>query len=439
MTPLAFERLYGFDERVCEGSFYPSTPLQVEEGDRVGVVLLGIGGPRSLSDVESFLYNLYMDPVRVNLPMDGRLRHWLSAALARYRTPRVQSEYELIGGGTPMPRLAREQAECLQGHLQERYATPTGTDIRVYLGMRYGDPSCEEAWAQMQAEEVDKVVLVPLYPQYAQGTSGSVLAYWNALDAQATSAQKPTTSITEFAANPKYIQAVCERIDEGLQRFRDGREESVKLLFSAHGASRHETQDARDPFCYHVQATVEEIMRRRGDGRSAQIAFRETEGWGASMSPTTEEALSALAEEDTSALLVVPVSLVTDDIDTRYTLDIQARARAHSLGIERFEVASGLNTHPLLIDALVEAVGAQLDLPVDVNQLRVWGGGASQSYKLHPPDESPRLRLSDHLPGCPEIPPGLRPRQWRGEEERDPPSVRTEDASVADEHRRGEL
>ncbi|MFP4227355.1 MAG: ferrochelatase [Salinivenus sp.] len=438
MTPLAFERLYGFDERVCEGSYYPSAPLRVEEGDCVGVVLLGAGGPKSLSDVESFLYALYMDPVRVDLPVDGRLRHWLSRTLARYRTPRVQSEYELIGGGTPMPRLAREQAESLQRHLQDRYGTPTGTDFRVYVGMRYGSPSCEDARAQMQTDGVDKVVLLPIYPQYAQGTSGSLMAYWKALDAQTTSANWPTTSVTEFAANPKYIQALGERIDEGLQRFRGGRQDEVRLLFSAHGASRHETQDARDPFCYHVQATVQEVMRRRREERSARIAFRETEGWGAPMAPTTEAALTALAEEGTAPVLVVPVSLVTDHIDTRYTLDIQARARAHSLGIERFEVASGLNTHPLLIEALEEAVGAQLDLPVDVNQLRVGGNGALQTYALDPPAESPRLRLRSHLPGCPEVPPKRRPRRWKKDDEREGPSVMGGEDAVADEHPRRE-
>lgn len=417
MTPLTFERLYGFDERVCRGSYYPSTPLQVEEGDRVGVVLLGTGGPETLEDVESFLYNLYMDPVRVDLPVDGRLRHWLSTAIARYRASQVRSEYELIGGGTPTTRLAREQAESLQRHLGGQYGSPTGTEFRVYVGMRYGPPFSEEAWAQLQSDGVDKVVLVPLYPQYAQDTSGTVLAYWKALAAQTPETSWPTTSVTEFAANPKYIQALSERIDEGLQRFRRDRRENVQLLFSAHGASRHENQDGRDPFCYHVQATVEEVMRHRGHDRPFRIAFRETEGWGASLAPSTPDVLDTLAEAGGGPVLVVPVSLITDNVENRYALDIKMRSRARSLGIERFEVASGLNTHPLLIEALGEAVASQLSLPVDVNQLRVGGDGASKQYELLQPADAPRLHVEGHLPGCPDVTHDLRPRRWTGTNE----------------------
>lgn len=414
MTPLAFERLYGFDERVCRGSYYPSTPLPVEEGDRVGVVLLGTGGPETLDDVESFLYNLYMDPVRVDLPVEGQLRHWLSLALSRYRAPSVRSEYELIGGGTPMTRLTHEQAESLQRHLDEQYGSSTGTEFRVYVAMRYGPPFSEEARREMEADAIDKVVLLPLYPQYAQDTSGSVLAYWKALSTGADGPTWPTTSVTEFAANPKYVQAVSERIDEGLQRFpRDERGE-VQLVFSAHGASRHENQDGRDPFCYHVQATVEEVMRHRGKDRPFRIAFRETEGWGASLSPSTAEVLDTLAEAGRPPVLVVPISLVTDHVDTRYALDIETRATAHSLGIDQFEVASGLNTHPLLIEGLGEAVVSQLELPVDANQLRVGGNGASQNYELHPPEDTPRLDVEGHLPGCPDVALDVRPRRWSG-------------------------
>lgn len=431
MTPLAFERLYGFDERVCRGSYYPSSPLRVDEGDRVGVVLLGAGGPATLDEVASYLYNLYMDPVRVDLPVEGRLRHWLSRALAQYRAKDARAEYELIGGGTPMTRLAREQAESLQRHLRTRYGSPTGTDFRVYTGMRYGHPFSEETLTQMHEDGVDKVVLVPLYPQYAQATSGSVLAYWKAVAEEQGHPVGPTTSVTEFAANPKYIQALSERIDEGLQRFHREDRGDVRFLFSAHGASRHENQDGRDPFCYHARATVEAVMRYREDERPVRLAFRETEGWGASMAPSTEDVLRALVEDGADAILTIPVSLVTDHVDTRYTLDIEARRTARALGIDRFEVTSGLNTHPLLIEALGEATAAQLSLPVDVNQLRVGGDGASQTYELHPPSESSRVAVERPLTGCPDAPEEARPRRWVEREQPAPKAPSPNDGSTS--------
>jgi len=172
-------------------------------------------------------------------------------------------------------------------------------------------------------------------------------------------------------------------------------------------------------------------MRHRGHDRPFRIAFRETEGWGASLAPSTPDVLETMAEADGGPVLVVPVSLITDNVENRYALDIKMRSRARSLGIERFEVASGLNTHPLLIEALGEAVASQLSLPVDVNQLRVGGDGASQNYELHPPDESPRLHVNGHLPGCPDVTHDLRPRRWTGEEEESAQAVAPGDESAS--------
>jgi len=416
MTPLEFLRLYEFDERVSRGGYFPSSPLDVEEGDRVGIVLLGAGGPSGLEEVRSFLYNLYMDPVRVDLPVGGRVRHWLSAALSWFQEAEVRSNYELIGGRTPLTRLAREQAESLQRRLQNRYGTPTGVDFRTYVAMRYCAPYGEEAAIQMKEDAVDKVVLLPLSPQYGKTTTGSHLAYWNALDATGEIPSWPTTSVVEYAANPKYIQAVSERIDEGLQRFDRNRRDEVHLLFSAHGVPRNEEHRRRDPYCCLTHATVEQVMRHRGSDHSFDIAFRDTFGPGKTLAPSTSEALERLAEEGTLSVLVVPVSHAADHFDTSYTLDIEKRREARRLGIERYEVTSGLNTHPLFVEALSEAAIAQLALPVDANQLRMGDNGAAPDYQLCPPSEARDLGAGDRELHCPDCPGLVEIRLWRNGE-----------------------
>jgi ferrochelatase len=111
-------------------------------------------------------------------------------------------------------------------------------------------------------------------------------------------------------------------------------------------------------------------------------------------------------------VLVVPISLVTDHVNTSYDLDISVRARAEAQGIDHFEVTASLNTHPLFIEALGEATVAQLDLPVDANQLRVGGDGQSQGYPLRPYHQRPRHGLNGQSSSCPECGAGQGARRW---------------------------
>ncbi len=423
MTPLDFLRRYEFDARSIDGDYYPSAPLTVEEGDRVGVVLMNLGGPETLEDVEPFLYNLLMDPALLDLPVGGHLRRWLCKALAWYRGDAVKEDYELIGGGSPLTRLTKEQAQDLQTHLNEHFGEPAGVDFSTYVAMRYWHPFSEEAAAQMEADGVDKVVLLPLYPQYSTSTSGSSLAYWRALDDANEIPDWPTTSVVEYAANPKYVQALAERIDEGLQRFARDRRGDVQLLFSAHGAPMRDQNQRKDPYCCLVHTTVEQVMKYRGRERPYHTAFQSKTGLTRWLTPTTPDKLKALAEEGVEAVLVVPVTVVTDHVETSYDLDIRVREQAEVAGITHYEVTSGLNTHPLFIEALGEATVAQLELPVDVNQLRIGGDGLSQDYPLRPIEELPLHDVDGSVGRCSHCGGVPKARRWTEPDETPEPDA----------------
>lgn len=412
MTPLDFSRWYTYDERSTGGTYYPFSSLDVEEGDRVGVVLMNRGGPETLDDVEPFLYNLLMDPALLDLPVGGRLRHWLCTALASFWADSVREEYDLIGGSSPLNRLTNEQAESLEEHLNEHFGNPAGVDFRTYVAMRYGPPFSEEAAARMEEDGVDQVVLLPLYPQYSRTTSGSSLAYWKALEETGDIPSWPTTTVFEYAANPKYVQALSERIDEGLQRFPRERREDVQLLFSAHGSPIREQTRREDPYCCLVHATVRQVMQYRGRERPFHTAFQNWIGL-RGITPSTTTTLEALAKEGGEAVLVVPLSLATDRLQTSYGLDIAVRQRAEELGIPYYEVTSGLNTHPLFIEALSEAAVAQLELPIDVDQLRLGGDGLAQDYSLRPVEERPRHNPSGRTLRCPVCEDVAEARRWR--------------------------
>jgi len=403
MTPLDFLRWYQFDDRILRGTYFPSAPLQVEEGECVAVVLLNRGGPETLDDVEPFLYNSYMDPTRYDLPVGGRLRRWACQAAASYRAPSVREDYELIGGGSPLTRLTHEQSESLERHLNDTFGSPTGIEFRTYVAMRHWHPLSEAAAHQMVEDGVDRVVLLPLNPQYSKTSSGSSLARWKALEETGEIPSWPTTTVVEYAANPKFVRALSERIDEGLQRFPRSRRDDVRLLFSAHGTALRDRERRKDPYCCLVHSTVEQVMRHRDRDRVFRTAFQEASGFRNGLTPTTRDVLGEWAERDVESVLVVPVAFVTDHFETNYVLDIKVREAAEAAGIYHYEVTAALNTHPLFIEALGEATIAQLELPVDVNQLRVGGNGLSQDYPLRPLDElprhDPRIREA-HCPSC---------------------------------------
>ncbi len=412
MTPLDFLRANVSNRRTLLGNSVSESPLQIEDGECVGVLLFNVGGPKSLDDVEPFLYNVLMDPVFLDLPVRGRLRHWLAKSVAYFQAGTLRENYEMIGGGSPLTRLAREQAKVLQGHLNDRYGAPTGVRFRTYPVMRYWHPFGEEAAAQMSADGVDKVVLLPSYPQYSTATTGSVLTYWQLLAEAEERPTWPTTAVKEYAANPKYVQAVSERIDEALQRFPRGVREDVVLIFSAHDTALRARHEGEDPYCCHVHSTVDQVMRFRGRERPFHIDFRSMIGLNGWFSSSTSETLETLANQGHRSALVVPISVVTDHVTTSYELDIEVRAEAERQGFDHFEVTAGLNTHPLFIEALGEATVAQLDLPIDVNQLRHEGDGHSQTYPLRPLHRLPRHDLKDDAVQCPDCGRARGARQW---------------------------
>ena len=425
MTPLDFLRTHDPDRRTHVDE-HAVSPLRVNDGERVGVVLFNLGGPECLDDVEPFLYNLLMDPAVLRLPVGGRLRHWLAQSIARVRAGTLRERYEVIGGGSPLTRLAQEQAAALQDHLRDRYGGPAGVDFCVYSAMRYWHPFGEEAAAQMAEDGVDKVVLLPAYPQYSSVTTGSAFTYWAALAEADERPAWPTTVVEEYAANPKYVQAVSERIDEALQRFPRSVRDEVVLVFSAQDTAFRARGRHDDPYCCLVHSTVEQVMRLRDGDRPFQTAFQSFLGPNRWLSPSTPETIKTLANQGHRSVLVVPVSLVTDHVTTSYELDIRGRARAEVQGMDHFEVTAGLNTHPLFVEALGEATVAQLDLPVDVNQLRHGGDGHSHTYPLRPLSQLPRHDPSDDAGECPNCGRTTGARRWTDPEWSGEPGVPSE-------------
>jgi protoporphyrin/coproporphyrin ferrochelatase len=396
MTAREFLNRYKYDNRLVTGDYYPQQPVAIEQGDTVGVVMMNLGGPTTLDEVEPFLYNLFMDPAIIDIPLPRALRDWLCKYIARKRAQSVGEDYRQIGGGSPITKLTREQAQALEARLNARFGPVTGASYKTYVAMRYWSPTSEEAAAQMAADGVTKVVLLPLYPQYSKTTTGSSLIFWKALEDNGELTPRPTSVVYEYATHPLYVQAISERIDEALQRFPRGVREKAHLLFSAHGTPVIEMKKRRDPYCCLVHSTVQAIVDSRPDKatRPFHVAFQSKVGPAEWLTPATPVKLEELANEGVQAVVVVPVAFVTDHIETAFELDIEVREEAEHFGIKHYEVTSGLNCHPLFIEALAEAVAAQVEL------LEVPAGDGVAEVLPRSIASLPRIKARDRTVRC---------------------------------------
>ena len=401
MTPLAYLRRFRSDRSVLTGAAYDRGAVGVSDGDVVGVVMMELGGPLRPDEVEPFLESRLLDPVEVDLPVPRSLRPWAARYVARRRGQALRRSFEMIGGCSPLRRHVSEQAEVLQRRLNERFGPTTGATFRTYVAMRHGDPSMETARRRMAEDGVAKVVLLPLQPHFSASMAGSALSYWRAHG----TVEAPTALVAEYATHPKLVRALNERIDEGLQRFPREVRDRVQILFAAHGALHRHLQRLDDPYCCHVQATVRAVLTDRTDGRSSTVAFLPPLGTGRALGTRVGDAIADLADDGASALLVVPVSFLSDRVDTAFDLDVTARAVAAEEGISHFEVTNGLNGHPLVIDALAECVATH----VEPNAL---AGGDGLLTDADVPDLV-TTAVKARVPACPVCDRSVPTRTWR--------------------------
>ncbi len=311
----------------------------------VAVVLFQLGGPDSLEAVEPFLVNLFSDPDIIDFPFAKLARPTLARLVARHRAGKVRHRYEEIGGGSPIRKLTEQQARALEQQLQ-----PT-INARVWVAMRYWHPLTEEVAREVAAARPDELVLLPLYPQYSRVTTGSSLNEWNR---QASPlAEIPTHVVREFYQHPLYLDALVTNINQSLARFPSG--DSVAMVFSAHGVPMS-VIEAGDPYCRQTEETVELVMQRGKWAHTHHLCYQSRVGPGRWTEPTLHDTLERLKAGGATRVLVVPISFVTEHIETLHEIDIEAREQAARLGFQQFEMMPALNDSPKFIHCLADLV-----------------------------------------------------------------------------------
>lgn len=316
------------------------------EGRRIAVVLFQLGGPDSLEAVEPFLYNLFSDPDIIDFPLATLARKPLAKFISSRRSKKVAEHYKEIGGKSPILELTNQQAASLQKRLDK------SIDARVFVAMRYWNPLTDVAAANVSGGKFDRVILLPLYPQYSATTSGSSVNEWNRRFKSKGVEQK---LIHHFYDHPKYIDAVVENVKKALGSFRSINRSKVTLVFSAHGVPLSVIQKG-DPYQDHIEQTVQLVMKR-GRWKSPHVLCYQSKVGGAKwLSPSLHQTIHDLAGRGVKHVLVIPIAFLTDHVETLHEINVEAKHDALRLGITNFVLMPALNDHPKLIEALAEEV-----------------------------------------------------------------------------------
>jgi len=313
---------------------------------RLGVVLFNLGGPLSLDDIEEFLFNLFMDPYIIEIPLRGFLRRGLARIIAKRRASKTAFYYEIMGGKSPQYELTMKQASALEKSLREKL------DVKVYVGMRYFKPSIEEAYRSLLKDDIENVILLPLYPHYSRTTTLSSFEEWDRVSKNPSGRMK-VLQIESYHDNPLYIDAVASRIDEALKRFLSGVRETVHIQFSAHGVPERVIAHG-DPYQKQIVETVGLVAKRFKNPYS--LSYQSRVGPVKWLGPPTLDEIKRLAAEGTRNILVVPISFVSEHSETLYEINHLFRNEATQAGIDHFEMMPALNDSPKFIEALSSLV-----------------------------------------------------------------------------------
>lgn len=314
--------------------------------NKKAVILFNLGGPDSLEAVQPFLYNLFCDPDIFKLPFGQKA---LASFISKKRAPKVIEEYKLIGGKSPINDWTEIQRKKLQSKL-------SSINIDVYTAMRYWHPLIADVVKIVQEKNYEKIILLPLYPHYSITTTGSSYNEWMRYYKGDVS---KIILVKNYHQDVKYIAALNQRIDESLNLFEEKIRDKVQLVFSAHGTPISLVKKG-DPYSLQIKETIEAVMKARNFSHEFHLCFQSKVGPMKWLEPSTDKMIEQLAKENKKHLLVIPISFVSDHVETLFELDIEYRHVANEVGIIDYKVMIGLNDSDIFVEALSDLVIQQL-------------------------------------------------------------------------------
>ena len=315
-----------------------------------GIVMMNLGGPKNLDEVQPFLLKLFEDREIIQLPV----QKYLGPFIANRRTKGVQQNYADIGGGSPILKWTEEQGRGMIERLDKM--SPETAPHKFYVAFRYVNPFSEDALQAMKADGVKRAVAFTQYPQFSCSTTGSSLnELWRAARRTGLQNAFEWSVIDRWPTHPRFIEAMTETVKQGLAEFDEADRDDVLVLFSAHSLPL-DVINRGDAYPAEIGASVHEVMKRLDYSHEYILAYQSDVGPVPWLGPGTEKVIKNLGAKKRKNVLVVGIAFTSDHIETLHELDIEYGELAHEVGITNYKRAPALNGLPIFQDALAEVV-----------------------------------------------------------------------------------
>jgi len=295
------------------------------------IVLLNMGGPRDLDEVEVFLRNMFLD--KYILPAPLLIRKFLSWYITKKRKEEAKSNYKLLGGKSPIV----DYTESLIQKLSKKYDT--------FSIMRYTPPFAKEVVPKLT--KYDEIVAIPLYPHYSQTTTkSSVEDLMN--EAKKYNLESKIRVVESYFDNEKYNELIIKKIKETLKN--DNASE-FDLIFSAHGLPKKIIEKG-DVYQNHIEKNVEILKEKLKEFKSVNLAYQSRLGPMEWIRPYLDDKLKEVGKK----VIIYPIAFTIDNSETEFELDIEYRKITEDLGIEDYRVAKCLNDDDEFVEFLISLV-----------------------------------------------------------------------------------
>ncbi len=327
----------------------PVLPSGLRDED-IMAVLMNMGGPKDIAGIEPFLRRIFNDRLIIRFPF---AQSFFADMLIRSRLKGVQHRYGLIGGGSPILGSSLAQVDALRVELKKR-----GRGLLdAQLAFNYSDPLPEQVITIIKEKKKKYALLLSLYPHFSHSTTASSIFY---LKEWAKKVYPELQFITclPYHLYDGYIQAFADRVRETL---RPGENlNDFYLLFSAHGTPVYFLKEG-DPYTFLVNQTVSRIAEKLNRPHQWSLCYQSDVGPIKWIKPSTQETLRALGRRGIRRIIIVPVSFVSDHIETLCEIDIEYREIAQKeCGFTDFRMSKALECHPGFIAALADCVERSL-------------------------------------------------------------------------------
>ncbi|KND02821.1 ferrochelatase [Spizellomyces punctatus DAOM BR117] len=318
------------------------------------VVLMNLGGPKDLNEVQPFLQNLFSDGDLIPIPFQQTAAKFL----AKRRTPKIQEQYAAIGGGSPILSWTEKQGKMLEERLDK--LSPQTAPHKSYIAFRYSSPLTPETLAEMKKDGVERAVAFSLYPQYSCSTTGSSLnELWKNLKVLDPENKIRWSVVDRWPTHSGLVEVFARHIEKALLEYPENERKDAVLLFSAHSLPMS-VVNRGDPYPQEVAATVQRVMERLGFSNPYRLIWQSQVGPRAWLGPQTDQVLEGYAKLGKKNLLMIPIAFVSDHIETLFEVDVEYGHLAKEKGLTGFKRVESLNDDPVFIDAMADLVSKQL-------------------------------------------------------------------------------